>query len=70
MDVGGTNNLRTVVDDSEEWNAKTIACEVGYYQKFETFAFNFLLENLFAIFPKSDVLFSTSQENIIDAGLV
>ena len=56
------------VVDSEEWNAKTLkTCEVGYYLKFATFAFHFLLEKLSATFPKSHVLFNTSQENI-DAG--
>ena len=58
---------RSVVD-IEEWNAKTLACEVGYYQKFATFAFKFLLEKPSTIFLKSDVLFNTLQENIIDAG--
>ena len=47
--------------DRQEWDDET---QVGYYQKFVRFTLKFLLEVLSAIFPKSNVLFDTSQENI------
>ena len=54
--------FKSMGEDSEEWSVETRACAVGYYQKFISFDFNFLLEMFYAILPKSDVLFNILQQ--------
>lgn len=60
--------LLSMTETPEQWDAETTITARGLHHYLTDFDFLFLLQIFSKIFPQSDILFATLQENIFDIG--